>query len=281
MLPVPNSPDGLATLPHLVIRIRCRNTKTNAQGVGTGFAYSFDIDGHCPMLVSNKHVLTPDTDFILDFAAADSAKQRVLGPPVSITVPANKLPILNHPDPGTDLAMIPLAPCFDQGSRIGRPLSVLSLDKSSIPGPTIQNSLHAATPALMVGFPTGLMDEANNLPVVRRGSLATPYIADYQGRSAFVVDIASFGGSSGSPVFSIFEGVAPQPDGRFALVPEPVIHFIGVLYAGPVMNAKGEIVAAPAPTSSVEARTRLMIHLGYCIKAHEVESMRGLVERLR
>jgi hypothetical protein len=46
---------------------------------------------------------------------------------------------------------------------------------------------------------------------------------------------------------------------------------LGVLYAGPQMNAEGTIVAKPIPVTFVPvSETKLMIHLGYVIKAEEI-----------
>ena len=54
---------------------------------------------------------------------------------------------------------------------------------------------------LFVGYPNGMFDKANNLPVARRGITATPATVDYGGRPVFLIDASVFPGSSGSPVF--------------------------------------------------------------------------------
>ena len=54
---------------------------------------------------------------------------------------------------------------------------------------------------LFVGFPNGLYDMKNNLPLVRRGSLASLPNLDFDGRGELVIDAQVFPGSSGSPVF--------------------------------------------------------------------------------
>ena len=117
------------------------------------------------------------------------------------------------------------------------------------------------------------MDEANNLPVVRRGSLATSYKVDYQGKTNFVVDIASFGGSSGSPIFAFFENLMPGDKGDINLITTPQFYLIGVLHSGPVMTAQGDVIQMPVPTNSLASRTNVMIYLGYCVKAHRIEEL--------
>ncbi len=58
----------------------------------------------------------------------------------------------------------------------------------------------------MVGYPVGLWDSVNNMPILRRGSTATLLDWTYEGRQEFVIDAACFPGSSGSPVFKYTVG---------------------------------------------------------------------------
>ncbi len=49
------------------------------------------------------------------------------------------------------------------------------------------------------------------------------------------------------------------------------VMLLGVLYAGPQINAEGKIVAKPIPVTFVPvSETKLMIHLGYVVKAEEI-----------
>lgn len=58
----------------------------------------------------------------------------------------------------------------------------------------------------IIGYPDGLWDESNNLPLVRKGITASSLHYDFNGTPCFVMDAAIFGGSSGSPVFVYNEG---------------------------------------------------------------------------
>jgi len=44
----------------------------------------------------------------------------------------------------------------------------------------------------MIGYPSGLWDTKNNLPIVRKGITATTPYFDYNGKREFLVDIAAF-----------------------------------------------------------------------------------------
>jgi len=57
----------------------------------------------------------------------------------------------------------------------------------------------------MIGYPNGLWDHVNNLPLIRRGITASHPGVDYQiegqnGPGVTVIDMACFPDSSGSPV---------------------------------------------------------------------------------
>ena len=113
----------------------------------------------------------------------------------------------------------------------------------------------------MLGCPSGLFDEVNNLPIARRGITATPLPTySYNGKAEFLVDIACFPGSSGSPIFTYPKEVpaGPQPSGTF-----PGFFLIGILYAGPTISQTGEIVLTEQPNFTLES----MMHLGLAIRS--------------
>ena len=192
-------------------------------------------------------------------------------------MPAGALPVIGHPDPKVDLAIMPVGPLVNDLKAKGFDPFVLFLAKSVCITPDRAETLNAATDVIMVGFPNGLMDEANNLPVVRRGSLATPYRANYAGNRDFVIDIAAFGGSSGSPVFAFFNGMEVTPQGM--TMGGQSFYLIGVLHSGPVLNAEGQIVQKPVPTQTVVV-TQQMIHLGYCAKIDLLDDFLPDLERM-
>ena len=66
----------------------------------------------------------------------------------------------------------------------------------------------------MIGYPIGLIDEYNNKPIVRKGITATTYNIDYNGKKEFLIDIACFPGSSGSPIFIRRDGLGIAKDSQ-------------------------------------------------------------------
>ena len=77
----------------------------------------------------------------------------------------------------------------------------INLSQGVIGSPEALSSLAPIEDITMIGYPNGLWDEVNNLPIVRRGITATSANGKYQGKTEFLIDAACFPGSSGSPVF--------------------------------------------------------------------------------
>ena len=271
---------GIAGLPFPVIRIRAGDPNdASACHYGTGFFYGYgEGDNNIPVIVSNKHVLCGKTWIEFDFASKDDQGKRVLGPSSPFRVLPGRLPIFEHPDPSVDLAAMPLVQILDWLAESKISPYIVMHNKESFAPDYVQKNLHASSNVLMVGFPKGIMDETNNLPIVRRGTLATTYQADYLGRTDFVVDIATFGGSSGSPVYAFLEHTMLNERGHLVAMTEPRTHLIGVLHSGPIMTAEGQIVPAPVPTSSFVAQTKITINLGYCVKASRIEQILQVIE---
>jgi hypothetical protein len=128
-------------------------------------------------------------------------------------------------------------------------------------------SVHSVTEVHMVGYPIGLWDEVNNFPIIRRGIAASSIGVNFDGRPEFLIDMACFPGSSGSPVV-MTQGFMRRTE-EFQTGYSPGL--AGVLYAGPVMEAEGRIVRRKIPTRRKRvALTEVSIHLGYVIKAPEI-----------
>ena len=45
---------------------------------------------------------------------------------------------------------------------------------------------------VMVGYPNGLWDKTNNLPIFRKGVLASDYKYDWNGKKEFLIDALCF-----------------------------------------------------------------------------------------
>jgi hypothetical protein len=266
-------------LRYMTVRILTSNQEnTNWTGSGTGFLYHFTKDDKTvPLLVTNKHVVDGAVVIGLTFhVTADNNETPVPGSGRLISFASNQTAIVRHPDPGVDLAAIAIAPIHDHViyNEGWRPF-IKCLDKTHLPSAEMIGDFSALEDVVMVGYPTGVVDAANNFPIVRRGITSTPYAANYQGKREFLADIPVYGGSSGSPIFVMNEGSWSTPNGlvmgtRFAL--------IGVLYAGHTETMNGQIVAEPVPTNLASvAKVTHIINLGLCIKSALIEDLAGQI----
>jgi hypothetical protein len=98
-----------------------------------------------------------------------------------------------------------------------------------------------------IGYPNGIYDEHNLLPIVRRGITATPPAADYEGKRQVLIDASVFPGSSGSPVF-VWDprGVASHETG--GRIVGRSLYLLGVLSAVFFQEDTGRIEQVTIPT---------------------------------
>jgi hypothetical protein len=97
-----------------------------------------------------------------------------------------------------------------------------------------EGELDAIEEVVFIGYPLGIYDAANLLPVARRGIIVSPISVDYEGMPVFLIDASVFPGSSGSPVYLI--GLGRR--GVLVTAPSPVI-CLGVLAAVHTREVEG------------------------------------------
>lgn len=219
-----------------------------------------------PAVVTNKHVVE----------GADEVRYRLAGKsvPVISTSPASS--IVMHPDLDVDLCIIPVA---NDALRQGVHLNEFISSTDIISGSRL-SELTAIEPILMIGYPSGLIDQKGLFPMARRGITATPAAEDFDGNPDFAIDCACFPGSSGSPVFLFdpFGFVAKNNDVHLG---EMRFGLLGFLYSGPVMTQAGEIVAAPPPKKlNLMVEVPLMLNLGFCVRAEKLEGIYPALQML-
>jgi hypothetical protein len=175
----------------------------------------------------------------------------------------------NHPCDDIDLCATPLEPFRREAERVGKKIFLTTLTTDHIPDDQILGELLALESVTMIGYPIGLWDKVNNLPIARRGMTASHPKVDFNGKRIGVIDIAAFPGSSGSPVLIVNEGGYAIPSGYVA--GESRILLLGILYAGPKFKADGSVEVKEIPTTKTARFTiALPVHLGFYIKAQEL-----------
>ena len=239
---------------------------------GTGFFFYFckeHFSNPVPALVTNKHVLEGAKAISFPLNIGDAVGSPILGSFELVTITIEKCAIVEHPLPEVDLCAILLGPFISAvKSKTGNQTGLVCLNPENLIPESENESLRPLESVVMIGYPIGLWDEHNNQPISRRGVLATRPNLDFQGRPEFLVDLACYPGSSGSPVFLFDWGHHTDPTGN--LVMRSRVGLPGILYAGPMYDAEGHLHPAPLPTSAPVVTAAVPTHLGFVIKAQEI-----------
>lgn len=269
-------------LVRTTVRILAGLAGATPTSVGTGFFYKVNhpTAGIAKVLiVTNKHVIrgADVIHFVLSSAASvsDINDQHQ---PVGRTDEAVIWPIAGnlyaHPDPEIDLCAIDITIPAGRVLQTGRQLRSMFLDSSWLPSAADKKDIRDVEQVLVVGYPRGLWDEYNNMPITRVGTSATHPLALYQNKRNFLVDVAAFQGSSGSPVFSYEAPMFRQPDGSYT--PGTKVQFIGVVWAVVEWSVEGELKVIEIPSAQKHIPV-ISTSLNLAVALH-AESIRDLDE---
>lgn len=253
------APEGISEqLVYSTIRVE------NTPHVGTGFFFHhrFQNGNVQPVIVTNKHVIRANKGKIV-FHIGEGAWPNNKPSGGLLTLPIDDFPRqwISHPSPDVDLCGMFISGVHTAAEKRGTNIFYRALDESIIWPDEKLRELNAAEDVLMIGYPNGLWDEVNNLPLIRRGITSTHPAINYRGKPETVLDIAAFPGSSGSPVV-LAQDFFMDKRGNMSLKQRTV--FLGVLYAGPTITQQGEIQirdipVAKGPIPVTEAMMNLVV----------------------
>lgn len=265
-------------LMHTTVRLEC-DLGNGHQSTGTGFFFSFGIDNksQIPIIVTNKHVIegTERGSFVLTKRNVDGSP--IIGSYERIALDNFESLWLKHPDKNLDLAVFPIAPLLRQAETRSISLFTVPLDDPLIPTQETLDSLSGLENITMIGYPNGIWDQKNNMPIARRGITATSPKYDYNGLPIFVIDCACFPGSSGSPVLIFDQGGYMDAKGTLNLGGSRVI-LLGVLFAGPQHVAEGEIQTIDIPLKQLPiSLSKIPNNLGFVVKAQKINDFKEML----
>jgi hypothetical protein len=238
-------------------------------GVGTGCIVTKKIDAHqsAIFLVTNKHVIEGANTGRMFFLKKENDNP-VLG--YKLDVYFNNFEKIWNIHKEADLAILPLLPILQklkEQKDFDAFFKAISLDL--VPTDEQVQDLDSLEEIIFIGYPIGLYDTKNLLPVIRRGITATPFFIDYEGEKKFLIDAAVFPGSSGSPVFVYNKGGYTDRNGNLIFVSDRII-FCGIIsetyyydYYGEIKNVKIPLQVKEKPITY----SRQMINLGVVIKS--------------
>ena len=250
---------------------------TTGQGSGTGFFFHFKHDDKfIPVIITNKHVVNNKTEEEVDF----SLHIKDAGNPTNENIDIHlKAKWVFHPN--LDICCTFTNPLLTQiKEQRQKDVFYIPLNEELIWADAKLEELQTVEDVLMVGYPIGLFDRINNLPLFRKGITASHPALDFNGESIGVVDCSCFPGSSGSPILLCNDNGYTDKKGNTYLGAKRII-LLGVLFSGPVLDAQGNIVIREIPTQQkIITSTPIMVNLGYYVKAKEILKLKEEVLKI-
>ena len=264
-------------LAHSTVRLEC-DVPGAGPHVGTGFFYHFFVEGEdsVPTIVTNRHVV--------EGATIARIRMHLSHQPGELPEAHKGIELRNfqklymlHPDPTVDLAVIGIFSLVKQIRALGREPYHVRFSAAHLLTDAEWRDIPPLEDVAMIGYPNGLWDEAHNMPLFRRGVTASIPAHDFNGKREFLVDMACFPGSSGSPVVIIND--RPYFSGTQQLVVGDRLKLLGILRAGPQYEATGEVVMRDvAEHERPVVISKLLMNIGYVIKA---DLLRDFEESIR
>lgn len=226
-----------------------------SEGAGTGFFFNcFLSERPYPFLVTNRHVVERAAVGRLSFTASHDGLPAI-GDKIELDIGNFAQQWFYHPDPSVDLAILPVALIEQALAQEARQVYFHAIDINLIPTADELNNFDALEPVLFIGYPNGVWDHVNLMPIMRRGTTATAMQLDFEGRQEFLIDASVYPGSSGSPVFLYTPDFSQTPSHR-------KFYFIGVISSVFYREEEGD----SCPTTGCSE----MIDLGLVVKAQMV-----------
>jgi hypothetical protein len=263
-------------LGHTTMRIECDLTDGKV-ATGTGFFYELDKTeaGSVPVVITNKHVVKNAVRGRFLLTLKDASGKPAFQSHEAFQLDNFESRWIPHPNPAVDLCAMGIAPLMLDARKRQVEFFFRTFDKSFIPTKSEIDDMTGTESVAMVGYPNGLWDQVNNMPIFRRGVLASVYKYDWNGKKEFLIDAACFPGSSGSPVMLFDLGGYQTLKGTFMGASR--VKLLGVLYAGPQHTVEGEIRVEIVPTQQrAIAISGIPNNLGVIIKSEELLAFEGL-----
>lgn len=137
--------------------------------------------------------------------------------------------------------------------------------------------LTALEDVVVIGYPDGVWDSYNNLPVLRQGVTATHPKIDFEQKPEFLIDAAIYTGSSGSPI--VLYKNSDVMMGRDLNLGKDKPRLLGILSGVFHHIEKGTLESMPIPT----VRKKLPVmhipnNIGIAVKATQLDGFISVID---
>ncbi|MDZ4160132.1 MAG: serine protease [Anaerolineaceae bacterium] len=267
-------------LAFTTVRIQCEtNTGSASTGTGCFFSFKFSDNIHALVIITNRHVIEGSARGIFQLTRANTDSTPQIGSFDNIVINNFEKNWIHHPKPEVDLCIMNVVPLLHEAQEQGISFFYRHLDENLLPSQQLLTDMTALEEILMIGYPVGLWDSVNNMPIFRKGITATHPNLNYEGKEEFLIDAACYPGSSGSPVFLYNPGNYVDRQGGTVIGTR--IALLGILYAGPHFTVEGEIKVSPIPTQMKPVPiSRIPVNLGIVIKAKQILEFKPIIEKM-
>ncbi len=175
-------------------------TKNGEVAQATGFFYQAMVNGSLEQfIITNKHVIRNAHEISLELPLAG----------ISAEMPSNRYmgctfkdieSIVSHPNSEVDLCAIPASKIFKLAQKKKWKLAATFFESSDLLVGKFANDVDVIEDIYMAGFPGGFGDNYHNTPLISKGTTATDFKINFNGKKDFVANLTGWNGSSGSPV---------------------------------------------------------------------------------
>ena len=227
-----------------------------------------------PILITNKHVIKDAEEGMLTLTILQNG---MIAGTEKVEIPFSGFESfwVPHPDDSVDLCMLNFKTVEMIMTSTGKQFFYLPLNLDMIPDSEAISRFDTMEEVMMIGYPNGIWDSYNNKPIFRKGVTATDLRLDYEGKGEFLIDMAVFGGSSGSPILYTNSRLESQMGGVANI---RQLYLVGILYAGFQHRANGEIRVVEIPqTQRTIIETSVPNNLGIAIKANKLLDFRKML----
>jgi len=261
--------------------------KDSTYKTGTFFFFNFSDTASKEFetyIVTNRHVVEDAEKVLIKVNYSDTSGQNPMyGNSININLSELNSEWIYHPD-SLDLAILNVNEIFEKYNTLEKKLFARTIPTSLIPPEEVWSGVGILEEVVMIGCPNGIIDNYNNVSIARFGMTASQPTLDYNGRPEFLIDIAAYPGSSGSPVFLRRTSVqlgAPGSNYPLNFGIYTGYYFIGVLYGGPVYNVMTksmEIKDIDSIDFYDSEKVSLPINLGAVIKSKTILDFKQLID---